>query len=854
VSRFVVTLDGSEAPLERVGAKAAALDRLIAHGLSVPRAAVVSTDAYRQVAGSGEVATCIDELRRQGAPSPDRVAADEERVEALFARVPLPDGLEDELAALAASAPGSTWSVRSSSTAEDESAASFAGQYRSVLDVAADDLPDAVRSVWASLWSPGVRAYREAHGSGDDDFAMAVLLMPMVDAERAGVAFTVDPSDPDSVRVESVAGVAESLVSGSETPEAHRIPRSDPTAADVEPLVRSVADLALDVERRLGGPQDIEWAHDGRELHLLQARPITMEAVRGDAPGPGEEPPDDGFDTPPLPGCTYSATGVAELLPGVVPPLQWTINGTLLEEGFRHLFDRLGVATAEPTGAAGMVGRFRGRAALNVDVLKRIASAVPGASPDEIERQYFGEVGEDPDADTAAEPARRRGPVTGFRTLTRAARLRTSLRQEAEVLCRAVDEVLALSAHDHGGDHAGEPGPAELLARHHRLTELGARVVATQVAVAATAAASYRGVELLLRRWFDDEAATLAQRVTSGGLDQTLAEATLALGPVSVVLVDHPDVDEVVRDEPDLAQARKRLARTSGGDELLRRLDQAMRGGGSRAVFAGPTWAEDPEAAWDVLHRSRQRSQHRAGTDPEPRITVDDVIRRLQARRGWTAVRIITGQIIDARARAVRRLCDDARDFLVLREHTKAAVLRLGGEERRALRRLGQHLVALGALDDPDDVDLLGQDELAAAVQGGGPDTEELARRREALEAMTALGPLPRRFQGRPGVADGITAEGDVLRGWAASAGTHQGRPRVVTDPRRSGLQPGEVLVATSTDPTWTPLFTTAGALVIEEGGPLSHAAIVARELGVPAVLNLPGAIRRLDGCGPVLG
>jgi phosphoenolpyruvate synthase/pyruvate phosphate dikinase len=133
-------------------------------------------------------------------------------------------------------------------------------------------------------------------------------------------------------------------------------------------------------------------------------------------------------------------------------------------------------------------------------------------------------------------------------------------------------------------------------------------------------------------------------------------------------------------------------------------------------------------------------------------------------------------------------------------------------------------------------------------VDGILPPPAELARRRRWLEQREDEPPLPVRFTGIPRPQPVEAPTGDRLAGWAASPGRHTGRARVLRLPRPELLQPGEVLVAAATDAGWSPLFLRAGAIVVERGGPLSHAAIVARELGVPAVLNVPGATAVLDG------
>lgn len=244
---------------DRVGNKAATLAVLRGLGFRTPPGVVVTTDAFRRDGrGSASLAEALADVPGLLGPGP--------------------------------------YAVRSSGVAEDGREHSFAGQFLTVLDVSPADLPRAVRKVWSSRASRHVSSYR----GGAEVEAMAVLIQPMVRAEVAGVAFSVDPvTGADRTVVEAVAGSGESPVSGATTPErwtggddgrmrGPTEPRHlDPTTAD------AVAELCRRVASALDGPQDIEWAISGGELVLLQARPVTTAgAPAGESvPIPIDVPP-----------------------------------------------------------------------------------------------------------------------------------------------------------------------------------------------------------------------------------------------------------------------------------------------------------------------------------------------------------------------------------------------------------------------------------------------------------------------------------------------------------------------------------------------------------------------------------
>jgi rifampicin phosphotransferase len=804
---LVLPLDGHGAQVTQVGGKGAWLDRLAAAGFDVPRAVALTTDAYREVVASAGLAELVAALVAGAVPDPDAQSSEEQRIDDAFLSIDLPHTVERAIAEAANRCRDDgrrlALAARSSATAEDMATTSFAGQYRSFLDLAtAADVERAVRLVWASLWYPAPRAYRRYHGVDESQIAMAVVLMPMVAAEKAGVAFTVDPGGrADHVRVETVRGLGEQLVGGKVTPSVSLVPRerAERSRADdeggVDPLAVEVADLALAVEAALGGPQDIEWAWDSHRLLLLQARPITTSAA--------DAIDDDGYDTPSGDDRRWTTAGIAEMLPGVLSPLQWDTIGFMLEQAFRRLFAEMNALPPLDPDAR-MIGRFRARAAVNLGLLEQIALALPGGSPDEIERQYFGRsTGERPVTESARRSTRWQSARHDL-VMLGAHRLAS---REAEITVEAVDRLLDTSA-------VIEQSAEELLVDRWRLLDLAGRAVAAEVAIAASAVTAYRRLEAWLARRFESrQAARWAQRLTAG----MQHDAWWMRVPADA------DDAEVI--------------------EMARRA-------GSTAVFGGPTWDEQLEmdrragrrddGVWSMVRSVSEGDRVRPRDDAWPA-----VVEAVQALPNWNRTRTLTGQVVDVRLSMLRRLVDDAVELLERREQTKAAVLALGGEVRRVELEIGRLLTADRLLERAEDVQLLGERELIDACRGSCPSMAELGRRRRWLDRCRAEGELPQQFRGRPGVPTAPHVVGHELHGWAAGPGVYTGRARVLRTPVAT-LNRGEVLVAPTTDASWSPLFLLAGAIVVEQGGPLSHAAIVARELGIPAVLNVPGATTQL--------
>ena len=774
VGALVQILDGTCTTPEVLGGKGAALDRLLHWGVHVPPTAIVTADAYRATTAQRSLADLMGRIARH-----EPIPGDE--VEAAFLAARLPEEVRREVVAAARTiGDGHQLAVRSSATVEDLGGSSFAGQYRSMLGVVSDDadaLERAVLQVFASLLYPAPRAYRNALGIDSSNIAMAAVLMQMVTTERAGVVFTQDPTLTEpTIRVEVVDGLGESLVSGKRTPRVHQFRRSgsgltNPTPAP-DPELTAIIDTALAIEQHAGCAQDIEWAHDGLSLWIVQARPIT--AVRTSLVDPFDDDPAS------LEESEFTTEGIGEMLPGALPPLVWQVAAHMVEDGFRTMLDRLGADVSAAVGPTWLLRRVRGRAALDVNRLGRLMAAIPGADA-RVRAAYFGEDSPTtPNGDDRATAAPRVA-VLAHRRRAGAARRRAIF--DAEVVVHAAAALVG------NGDDTGPESVSRcslidlddvtLLARQRELVRHAARAMAAELTVSADAGAIHAAVRSLLVRPLGTEpAARWADRVT----------VPEHAGPTSAAA--------------------------------------------SAAVFAGPTWDElgmTPAAGRESVDRDT---------------LLDELGAALASSKGWPA----PGLRRRLARRRLEHLADRASLQFARREQTKAAILVLGGEIRRIHLEVGRRLVAAGLLEEAHDVDLLGVQEMdTLLLQGAGPGAREIDRRRRTHAHHRADPPLPSRWSGpAPDAAPAAHSDG-VLTGWAASSGRFIGRARRIDDPRQQ-IGRDEVLVAAATDPSWSPILLRCGALVLERGGPLSHAAILAREFGVPAVFNIAGAASTLDG------
>jgi pyruvate,water dikinase len=863
----------------RIGGKAAMLARLAREGFPVPRGWVIDarrfTRAVEEALPKGhDVATLIKLAGTQAGI--DRAARAHERLLAS----PLPEPIEQALTALwVQTEKAAPWgfAVRSSGTCEDGETASLAGLATSVLGVRGPEgLSEAVRRVWASAVLPRSIAYL-AH-AGLRDLAMAVLLQSMVEAEAAGVLFTAPPPGLEGEAwrrgerlVCATHGLGGPVVDGAAPTDSYRLARegggvvatviahktralvvgqggleerelaerdaSRPAlGADV---LRELATLADRLEAELGGGSlDVEFAVEahrgdggaGRVL-LLQVRPVTG----------GGYPEGGSADS------VWSRANVGEALPGAATPLTWSIARAFADKGFRQAFGALGCKV--PRGAQ-LVANVHGRFYLHLTAFMQIAAQVPGLTP----RALLEVSGGANEAAIAALEAQlgdvshraffARLPLTVPRLLATQARLArdvASFERDAERQRRTLfemdltllpDDALTTTLKGVSAllDRTGTlmlSCASASLASHLALCELLDRVAAGKPSARDEDGAPNGGGEGL-----SEGAQHLAQMLTGGAHDMESAGPGVALARVAVTARD----EEAARDALLAGRVRAVADLPTGPTRraLQRFLDTYGDRGVREAELATPRWGEDPSAVIEML----VAALHGPAGDPDvalarARALADRELGRLEVQLGVIKLA------------AVRLLVARTQHFTRLRERMRAWVSRVLGMLRRIAIDVDQRLRRIDPSLPEGSVFFCTYAELTVALRSGRAEIGHVVRLRQAEHRRDAARPDPPAvFIGRPPPVVLPPTAGARLTGLPASGGVVEGPARVL-EPGASHLdevRAGEILVSRTTDVGLSPLFLVAAAVVTELGGPLSHAAIVAREYGIPAVVNVPGA------------
>lgn len=865
--RDLATVD--EGMLGLVGGKGANLGRLLREGMPVPPGFCVTTDAYAAMAATTDLPRVCSLLADTDPSDADALARHARHARESVLRAPVPAEVETAVVAAYRALPGgpdAAVAVRSSATAEDLPTASFAGQQDTYLNVVgATAAVEAVRACWASLWTDRAVSYRSVQGIDHSTVRLAVVVQRMVDAAVAGVLFTADPvtGRRHQAVVDAGPGLGEAVVSGAVNPDhfvvdtetgvvLRRRPGDKRLAVRAVPgggteqtalppgtsapslddaRLRELTALGARVEERFECPQDIEWAVDARgTLWLTQARPITtlfpVPRTRSVRPAPlrvffcmslaqGLHRPLTPMGLSAFDVLGSSVAGVAGL-----PRGDAVLGPPAVTSAASRLFLDVTALVRHPVGRAVFPRVLDVMEARSAVALRAVLDD-PRLAPLRGGRARFA-------GRLARGFVRYRVPATVVRALVRPASVHREVRRladEVEGRCRpragaspyerldAVVEMLSTNT------VTAVPRVAPAVAVGFGLLGL-ARAALGPDARPGDLQTVLRGLPHNVTTEMDLHLWDLAARVR----DDDAASAAL-LGEDAAGLAAHYHAGSL----PPVAQQGLASFLARYGHRAVAEIDLGV-----------PRWRDDPAHLLGVL-----ANYLRLPADAtDPRTEFDRAAAR--ARAMAAALRRRAGRRGRVRAAFVGFALRRARELAGLREMPKYLIVLAFAGARAELVEIGRHLAGQGRLATAEDVFFLDLRDVRVALDGA--DQRVLVRhRREAYDREMGRRRIPRLL-----LSDGTEPEAtlgldaaevvDGLRGTAASAGSTVGRARVVLDPVGARLEPGEILVAPSTDPGWTPLFLTAGGLVMEMGGANSHGAVVAREYGIPAVVGVPDA------------
>jgi phosphoenolpyruvate synthase/pyruvate phosphate dikinase len=828
--RYVLDFDEIDRThVTMVGGKGALLGEVSRiDGVRVPRGFCVTTAAFRRVLQDApSIDDGLDRLAHLKPEDRDAVRAVSALIRASIEALVIPEDVASEiLRSLARLGVQVAFAVRSSATAEDSPTASFAGQHDSYLNVVgpAAILQHVIRC-WASLFSERAVTYRLRNGFEHRKIEMAVVVQQMVVPRVAGILFTADPvtSNRKVASVEASVGLGEALVSGLVNADTFKVHDGKVVARAVTPArqaqpaltdaqVVRLVQLGRRIEAHFGLPQDIEWCLDDGDFWIVQSRPITTlfpvpEAADGD-------------------NHVYVSVGHGQMMTEAMRPLgvsvwQLTAMAPMHEAGGR-LFVDVTTRLASPATRGGLLEVMGRGDPLIADALRKI-----------VERGDF--LPSLPDQSPA---------ITGGSSVpgVASAEIDTDPAIVTELIERSQVSIAALKR-----DIQTKRGPAlfdfllEAFEEHKRV--LG-DPLSHQAIMAGMQATWWLSEQL--EEWLGEKDA--ADTLTLSAPGNVTSEMGLALLDVADVIRPQPRVvgflhqveDEGYEDGAFLDE----LAKLPGGREAQAAIRAYLEKYGMRCVgeidITRPRWSERPTTLVRLI------------LDNVRNFTPGEATRRLE--HGRQAARSKEDELLvrlralpdgEQKAEEAKRMIDRVRTFSGYREYPKYGIVSRYFVYKQALLQEAERLVAANVLRNQEDIFYLTFHELRDVVDTRRVDEQLIRRRRDAFRRDQSLTP-PRVLTSDGEVIAGSYRRDDVpagaLTGVPVSAGTIEGRARVIKDIGHADIEAGDILVTTYTDPSWTPLFLAINGLVTEVGGLMTHGAVIAREYGLPAVVGVEHA------------
>jgi pyruvate,water dikinase len=829
-----------------VGGKAAHLGELSRiDGVRVPAGFCVTTEAFKRIIEKEpSIDERLDRLSRLQPDNRDEIRALGADIRHTIEATAIPDDLAMTITgALAQFGERAACAVRSSATGEDSPTASFAGQHDTYLNVIGPAaILEHVRRCWASLFTDRAVTYRVRNGIDHRSVRMAVVVQRMVFPRASGVLFTADPvtGNRNVASVDASFGLGEALVSGAVNADVFKVRdgkivaktirmkqlaihvstgggteeyaieperQTQPALADAQVL--RLVEIGRRIEAHFHAPQDIEWCQVDADFHIVQSRPITTLFPIPEANDGGNH--------------VYLSVGHQQMMTDAVRPLgisvrQLTGAATFHEAGGRWFVD-VSRALASPAGRAGLLGMWKSDP-LTFDALRTV-----------IERGFIP-LEHDPGPGAPPSGGPPRPPIA------------TNPAIVAELIARSEASQLALNREI--STRSGTSLLDFILADFQEMKRVLFDPLSHHAIMAGMEAAWWLNDHL--QEWLGEQNA--ADTLTQSVQDNVTSEMGLALLDVADAIRPHPAVVAFLQraDDDDFLNE---LPSVEGGREARDAIVGWLGKYGLRAVgeidITRPRFSEHPISLMPML-----LGNVRNFAPGEATRRFEHGLREASQRETALLERLRALPDGAQKADETKRMIDRLRTFAGYREYPKYAMMARYFVYKQMLLQEAERLVQAGVLHETADIFFLTFPEFHDVVRTHLVDEPLIRRRRAAFawhqsltppRVLTSEGEAVAGSYRREGVPDG------VLVGVPVSAGMIEGRARVILDVAKANLAPGDILVTTYTDPSWTPLFVAIEALVTEVGGLMTHGAVIAREYGLPAVVGVEHATRLIpDG------
>lgn len=778
------------------------------------------------------------------------------------------------------------FAVRSSALDEDGAKNSFAGQFGSYLFVKERDIEKRIKDVWNSAFSPRIKTYCRKNGIEKLPGIPAVLVQIMIPAEMAGVAFAADPINGRSTitAVSAVYGVGNSLVSGEAEADTYFVNReniitdrviakkdimqtlqngklatkavsdelcSKPVLTDRE--INEVAELARNTSRVLGCFQDIEWAYHENKLYLLQSRPITSL---------GQTPDSDGFIN------LWDNSNIVESYGGITTPMTFSFIRKAYEEVYRQMCLILGVSSSivdeNSNTYKRMLGLIRGRVYYNLLSWYKVIAILPGFKFNrKFMEQMMGVKEGIPDELLKDFNLSKSGRVIDFFRLCKAA---AGLWHNFAALDKRIAEFnkrlkTVLAPRNLTIMRLDELSSYYRELERSLLTKWDAPLINDFFAMI------FYGIHRKIsEKWFINADKNLYNDLLCGQGGIISAEPAKRVREMARLIVPKKELIKVFTEDESYIILKEIERMPAFKQKYAEYIDLFGNRCLSELKLESSTLMDDPLPLFRSIGYLAERIVKTAEDSPEH----DEEEIRKQAEK-------IVNQHL--KMKPIRKalfywILKNTRKVIKNRENLRFERTQLFGRVRLIVVEIGKRLASYQVLDNYRDVFYLEIEEILNFVEGTVTTTDLrglVSIRKKEFQSYETQKVPDERFETRGAVNignsfkshhdDETAVEGDVLKGLGCCPGIVEGRVRVIENPQGIKLNKGEILVAETTDPGWIMIFPAAAGILVERGSLLSHSAIVAREMGIPAVVSLAGLTSwlksgdyvRLDGSSGIV-
>ncbi|MEL7566479.1 MAG: phosphoenolpyruvate synthase [Dehalobacterium sp.] len=848
--------------LPQVGGKGANLGEMTKAGFPVPQGFCVTTGAYRTfMRTSREMKELFDLLDRLSPDNLEQIRSLGQRIRAHLHALAMPEDIKASiLEAWKTCGATKAYAVRSSATAEDLPAASFAGQQETYLNVRGQEqLLLAVQKCWASLFTDRAISYRAKNGFHHRAVFLSVVVQEMVFPEVSGIMFTADPitGHRKTISIDAGFGLGEALVSGLVTADLYQVrsqeiikkqiarkkiaiyglseggtvtkdlPREKQEAQALpDDKISELARLGQKIEVYYRSEQDIEWCLAEEKFYVVQSRPITSLY-------PVPHAPDDKLHL-------FISIGHAQMMTEAIKPLGISVLRTLVPVGKNT-----------PQAESRLLSEAGGRLYLDMNAVleypqarKRLPELL--GNVDELIGRTLREFLEREDFLEGLQPGQKMELGLVKKVFPTAfAVLRNILYRQHGQVFNEMNRFIAENVQENSKKLQEVSGADRITLVQEMLPAVLAKVLPKAAPYMGSALITYKLIEGLSKKWLGD-AAELAG-ISKSPPGNVTSEMGLALGDLADAVRRHPAVMEYLkqaRDDTFLAG----LSTVPGGKDVLPMFQHffaryGMRGTGEIDITR-PRWREAPTQLVPAL------LSHIKGGVPGQH--------RLNFQAGKEEAERASGRMLDRlkqvpggflKARPMQRLIKVHRALIGIREHPKYFIVQNLDLIKQAILQEVAQLVEAGVLDDAEDVFWFSLQEIKEMIERQQADPDLISERKAKFHRDQKLTP-PRAITSAGEIVTvkpGAHVPPGALAGSPVSAGRVEGRARVILRLEEASLEKGDILVAPYTDPAWTPLFPLAAGLITEVGGLMTHGAVVAREYGIPAVVGVDEATHKIQ-------